>query len=171
MGKLYEFKEEDAYSFARHVHIQAKARGRELQFFHCPYCRGGKGGKDKGTFSINLQTGQFKCLRSSCSISGNMITLARDFDFSLGIEVDEYYQPRKQYRRLKTPSKPIEPLPESVEYLEGRGISEAVARQYEITVHAKRDDVLVFPFFDENGKLQYVKYRDTTFFKGKILYR
>ena len=167
MGKLYEFKEEDAYSFARHVHIQAKARGRELQFFHCPYCRGGKGGKDKGTFSINLQTGQFKCLRSSCSISGNMITLARDFDFSLGIEVDEYYQPRKQYRRLKTPSKPIEPLPESVEYLEGRGISEAVARQYEITVHAKRDDVLVFPFFDENGKLQYVKYRDTTFFKGK----
>ena len=100
MGKLYEFKEEDAYSFARHVHIQAKARGRELQFFHCPYCRGGKGGKDKGTFSINLQTGQFKCLRSSCSISGNMITLARDFDFSLGIEVDEYYQPRKQYLSL-----------------------------------------------------------------------
>lgn len=76
MGKLYEFKEDDAYSFAHHVHIQAKPRGQELQFLHCPYCRGGKGGKDKGTFSINLRTGQFKCLRSSCSISGNMITLA-----------------------------------------------------------------------------------------------
>lgn len=50
MGKLYEFKEEDAYSFARHVHIEAKQRGRELQFYHCPYCRGGKGGKDKGLF-------------------------------------------------------------------------------------------------------------------------
>ena len=34
-------------------------------------------------------------------------------------------------------------------------------------MHAKKDDVLVFPFFDENGKMQYVKYRDTTFFKGK----
>lgn len=167
MGKLYEFKEEDAYSFARHVHIEAKQRGRELQFYHCPYCRGGKGGKDKGTFSINLHTGQFKCLRSSCSISGNMITLARDFDFSLGIEVDEYYQPRKQYRHLKTPSEPIEPLPKAIEYLKSRGISEAVARQYEITVHAKRDDVIVFPFYDEKGKMQYVKYRDTTFFKGK----
>ena len=73
MGKLYEFKEDDAYSFAHHVHIQAKPRGQELQFLHCPYCRGGKGGKDKGTFSINLRTGQFKCLRSSCSISGNKI--------------------------------------------------------------------------------------------------
>lgn len=50
MGKLYEFKEEDAYSFARHVHIEAKQRGRELQFYHCPYCRGGKGGKDKWNF-------------------------------------------------------------------------------------------------------------------------
>ena len=32
MGKLYEFKEEDAYSFARHVHIQAKARGHTEKF-------------------------------------------------------------------------------------------------------------------------------------------
>ena len=33
MGKLYEFKEEDAYSFARHVHIQAKAEGVNFNFF------------------------------------------------------------------------------------------------------------------------------------------
>ncbi len=167
MKGLYEFKEEDAYNFARSVHIQTQTRGDELQFYICPYCRGGKNGKDRGTFSINLLTGQFKCLRASCSISGNMITLARDFDFSLGIEVDEYYQPKKRYRRLKTPSKPIEPLPKAVEYLKSRGISEVVARKYEITTQAKRDDILVFPFFDENGKMQYVKYRDTSFFKGK----
>lgn len=167
MGRLYEFKEDDAYSFSRHVQIQVKRRGEELQFLHCPYCRGGKGGKDKGTFSINLKTGLFKCLRASCSISGNMITLARDFDFSLSVVVDEYYQPRKQYRHLKTPEKPIEPLPNAIEYLQGRGISEAVARKYEITVHGRRDDVLVFPFYDEKGKMQYVKYRDTNYYKGK----
>ena len=54
---IKEFNEEDAYSFARHVHIQAKPRGEELQFLTCPYCHGGKSGKDKGTFSINLRSG------------------------------------------------------------------------------------------------------------------
>lgn len=75
---MYEFKESDAYDFANHVHIQTKKRGDELQFLHCPYCRGGNSGKDKGTFSINLKTGQYKCLRSSCNASGNMITLSQD---------------------------------------------------------------------------------------------
>lgn len=87
--EYYEFKKEDAYEFARASSIQTKQRGDELQFLSCPYCRGGKNG-DKGTFSISLVTGQFKCLRSSCSVSGNIITLARDFDyFSLGKDIDE----------------------------------------------------------------------------------
>lgn len=81
----YEFKESDALEFARASGIQTKQRGDELQFLHCPYCRGGRSG-DKGTFSINLSNGQFKCLRSSCSVSGNMLTLAADFSwFSLGM--------------------------------------------------------------------------------------
>ena len=48
-----------------------------------------------GTFSINLKTGQFKCLRASCGVSGNMITLQKDFDFSLGTQIDEYYAPKE----------------------------------------------------------------------------
>ncbi|MBO5484288.1 MAG: AAA family ATPase [Lachnospiraceae bacterium] len=167
MGKLYEFKEEDAYSFARHVRIQAKSRGEELQFYHCPYCNGGKSGKDKGTFSINLRSGQFKCLRASCAISGNMITLARDFDFHLSHNVDEYYMHKTQYRRLQTPKQPLVPKEPTVKFLQNRGISEETAKKYELTTHNKQDNVLVFPFFDENGKLQYVKYRDCDYFKGK----
>ena len=90
--EYYEFKKEDAYEFARVSGIQSKQRGDELQLLSCPYCRGGKNG-DKGTFSISLVTGQFKCLRSSCSVSGNMVTLARDFDyFSLGKDIDAYYR-------------------------------------------------------------------------------
>ena len=54
MGKLYEFTEDDAYNFARHVHIQVKQRGEELQFITCPYCHGGRGGKDKGTFKVSF---------------------------------------------------------------------------------------------------------------------
>ena len=162
---MYEFKEQDAYEFARFVGERTKKQGDELHYLFCPYCRGGR--KDKHTFSINLKTGQFKCLRASCGVSGNMVTLAKDFDFSLGNTFDEYYRPRKQYKKLKTPEKPITPKPKAVEYLESRGISEAVAKRYEITVQTDNENVLVFPFFDEKGIMQFVKYRKTDFDKTK----
>lgn len=164
---MYEFKQEDAYDFARHVAIQAKNRGDELQFQTCPYCRGGSQRKDKGTFSINMKTGQYKCLRSSCSASGNMVTLAKDFDFSLGNMADEYYRPKKQYKKLKTPKQVIVPKPEAITYLESRGISKEVAERYEITTQTENKNILVFPFFDEKGIMQFVKYRKTDFDKEK----
>ena len=160
---LYEFKQEDAYDFARYVGIKASLRGDELIFRTCPYCKPGNTKGNQNTFSINLKTGQFKCLRASCGASGNMITLSRDFDFSLGNEVDEYYRPKKQYRRLRTPEKPIIPKDPAVKYLESRGISEGVAKKYEITTQVEHDNILVFPFYDEKGKLQFVKYRKTDF--------
>lgn len=164
---IYEFKERDAYDFARHLHARVKPHGNELRFTgYCPYCNGGKS-HDRDTFSINLKTGQYKCMRASCSVTGNMITLSRDFDFSLGVETDEYYAPRKQYRKLSTPKEPIQPKEPAVKYLESRGITEAVAKKYEITIHAKQPNVLVFPFYDEKGHLQYIKYRDMEYFKGK----
>ena len=79
---IYEFDKEDAYRFARERGISAKRRGNELQFRRCPYC--GELTNDKETFAINLETGQFKCLRASCGAKGYMLTLAREFDFSLG---------------------------------------------------------------------------------------
>lgn len=161
---LYEFKEADAYAFARHVGIRAKQRGHNLHFQTCPYCRSTK---DKDTFAIDLETGQFKCLRASCGVSGNMIQLSRDFDFSLGYTVDEYYRPKKKYKRLPTPKGPIVPKDKAVAYLESRGISAEVAKRYEITVHARHENTLVFPFFDEKGILQTIKYRDTEYFPGK----
>lgn len=162
---MYEFKESDAYDFVRHIGTQAKQRGDELMLNYCPYCNGGTQRKDKGTFSINLKTGQYKCLRSSCNVSGNMVTLAKDFDFSLGTMADEYYRPKKSYRKLATPKKPIEPKPEAIKYLESRGISEAIANLYEITTQTDKPNILVFPFFDDKGILQFVKYRKTDFNK------
>ena len=149
----YRFKEQDAYDFANHVGARTQKKGDELQFRICPYCKGGRGGKDKGTFSINMKSGQFKCLRASCGISGNMVTLSKDFDFSLGNEVDEYYRPKKQYRQLKTPEKPIVPQPEAIRYLTGRGISEDVIRKFQITTRTDNDRVLVFPFYNDDSKL------------------
>lgn len=160
---MYEFKEQDAWDFARQQRIEVKQTGDELHFKTCPYCRPRATKGNTRTFSINLRTGQFKCLRESCGVTGNMIQLSRDFDFSLGAETDEYYRPRKQHRKLKTPDKPIIPKESAVKYLESRGISADVAKRYEITVHNDHENVLVFPFYDDRNILQFVKYRKTDF--------
>lgn len=162
----YEFKEQDAWDFARHIGVQPKPRGDELHFLLCPYCRGGKS-HDKYTFSINLKTGQFKCMRDSCGITGNMVTLAKDFNFDLGGEFGEYLRPKKMYRKLKTPEKPIEPKPNAIAYMNSRGISEEICKKYELTVQTEYDNILVFPFYDPAGHLQFVKYRKTDFDKEK----
>lgn len=164
--KLYQFKEDDAYRFAQHIGQKVFKSGDELHFELCPQCHGGRS-RDKKTFAINLKSGLCKCQRASCGYQGNMITLAKDFDFSLGKETDEYYIPRKRYRHLKTPTKPIVPKSPAIKYLESRGISEEVAKKYEITTQNDHDNILVFPFFDENGQMQFVKYRKTDFDKTK----
>lgn len=154
---FYEFKESDAWEFARRQGIQTKQKGEELHFIHCPYCRSTK---DKWTFAIDLRTGQFKCLRASCSQTGNMITLSKDFDFSLGRDVDEYYnRNRKQYRVFQKPMAEIKPKAEALAYLQKRMISESVAEKYQITTHRDKPSVLVFPFMDDVGNIVFVKYR------------
>ena len=167
MYSPYEFKEQDAFDFARHVHAETNVRNGELFFKICPYCNPKPTRDNIKSFSINLTTGRFKCFRASCGVQGNMITLAKDFDFSLGNEIDEYYQPKKQYRKFKKQEKPIEPKPEAIQYLESRGISEEVAKEYEITVQTDKPNILVFPFYDEKGILQFVKYRKTDYDKEK----
>lgn len=164
---MYEFKESDAWDFARTQGIEVKQSGEQLHFKICPYCRPRATKGNTRTFSINLRTGQFKCLRESCGVTGNMITLSRDFDFSLGNDVDEYYRPKKQFKKLNTPKKPIVPKEPAIAYLESRGISEKIAKRYEITTQTDYKNILVFPFYDEEGKLQFVKYRKTDFNKEK----
>lgn len=159
---MYEFKQQDAFEFARRRNIEAKPKNGELTFRTCPYCNSQK---DRDTFSINLSTGQFKCLRASCGAHGNMITLSKDFDFSLGTDVDEYYRPKKQYRKL--PQVVPEPKPEAVKYMESRGIPQEITEQYCLTVQKDHPNVLVFPFYDDKGRLQFIKYRKTDFDKEK----
>lgn len=163
----YEPKEEDIRRFADFMGIGARQRGDELQLKNCPYCHSGTSKGDEWSSSINLRTGQFKCLRNSCGMKGNMITLSKDFNFSLGNEFDEYISPRRRFRTLPTPKKKIKPKLPAVEYMRSRGISEAVAERYELTVQKEHENILVFPFYDENGKMQFIKYRKTDFDKTK----
>ena len=162
----YQFKRQDAIDFAMHVHQSTRIRGDEQELFLCPYCRGGSN-KDKYTFSINLKTGLFKCLRSGCGQQGSMWRLAQDFDFKLSDEFSRYYAKKPQYRTLAQPKAKLVPKPKAIEYLSSRGISEDTAKAYQVTVLNDREDVLVFPVFDEHGTMVNVKYRNTGYVKGE----
>lgn len=163
---MYEFKKQDAYDFANFIHAKTHEKNGELVFYSCPYCKG-KGKGNINSFSINLSTGAYNCLRSTCHAKGNMITLSKDFDFSLGSSVDEYYRPKKQYRSFKKPEKPIEPKDPAIKYLESRGIGSEVAKKYQITVKENQGNILVFPFLDDKGEMVFIKYRKTDYDKTK----
>lgn len=166
MANIYEFAPEDAERFASHMGIRTKRRGNELTLVWCPYCQGG--GKDKNTFSINLDTGLYKCLRASCSAQGNMITLARDFGFSLGRDADSYYGLKWQrFKSFDKKPENIEIRDAAVDYLASRGISREVTERFHITSLKDDESVLMFPFYDPDNRLQFIKYRNTAFQKGQ----
>jgi twinkle protein len=154
---MYEFKTSDVFDLANFLGAETKEKGNELFFKYCPHCNGG--GKDTETFSINLENGAFKCFRSSCDYHGHFVELARDFEYKLEDEQ------QRTYRKLPQPK--IETKPKAVEYLLSRGISEEVTRRYKITTQKENDKVLVFPFYDEQNILQFVKYRKTDFVKNR----
>lgn len=154
----YELKQGDVFDFARSISTDTRQKGDELEFKLCPYCNGGSH-RDDWTFSVNLRSGAFKCLRASCGKQGHFVQLCRDFNYTLDFE------PVKIYRKL--PQVPIKIRDEAVEYMKSRGISEAITRKYEITVQTNNPKILVFPFKDEKGKLVFVKYRKTDFDKTR----
>ena len=157
---MYKFDKEDAYRFAREQGIYAKAIGNELRFSKCPYCK--QKTKDKDTFAINLDTGMFKCMRSSCGAKGNMITLHKDFGFSLGNDVNEYYDRTRSFRTFPKKEKPV-PKDAALQYMASRGISNRICNKYNITSSKEDDNILVFPFYDEKDSLVFVKFRKTNF--------
>lgn len=160
----YEFKEDDAYRFARAIGAVTHRNGDELQFKYCPYCNGGPH-HDKNTFSISLRTGAWNCKRGTCREEGNMIRLAQDFEeFSLGnAAVDDFYLKRERFKKFLR--RPVESKDAAIEYLEKRGIPAEVTKRYEITIKKDADNVMVFPFVDDKNDLWFIKYRNIKFIK------
>lgn len=162
---IYEFNQDDAWRFADHVGIKVKHKGDELVFTRCPYC--GQGTKAKEKFAINLRTGQFNCFRASCGAHGNMITLSKDFDFQISEEVDRYFNRNNwnnRFRRFAANHK--QSTDKAIEYMKSRGISEDICKRYEITSKEGQENVIVFPFYNEQNELKFIKYRNTEFQKG-----
>ncbi len=161
----YQPTREDILRFASFVGIRHKIKADEVVFEYCPYCQGKT--RDKDTFSINLKTGMFNCFRASCGVHGNMITLSKDFNFQISEDVDRYINRNyydNRFKRFKDGHK--ESTDPAVRYMKSRGISEAVCKEYEITTKSDQDNVLVFPFRDQNGILSFIKYRNMNYKKG-----
>lgn len=164
-SEYYQPSKEDILRFASFTGIRHKVKRDEVTFEYCPYCKSNS--KDKETFSINLNTGKFHCFRASCGVSGNMITLSKDFNFQLSEDVDRYINRNyfdDRFRRFK--SEHFESKDPAIRYMKSRGISETTCKKYEITTKADDDNVLVFPFKDQDSEMRFIKYRNMTFKKG-----
>lgn len=154
----YQFNKNDVYALASGMGYETRIKGNELFFKFCPYCNGG--GHDKETFSINLENGAFKCFRSSCDKHGHFVEFARDFNYPLDFDNDN----KHEYRRLE--QKEIVIRNKAIEYMASRGISSETVKKYKITTWKNNKNILVFPFYDENGFMTTVKYRKMNFVKG-----
>lgn len=164
-SEYYQPSKEDILRFASFTGIRHKVKRDEVTFEYCPYCKSNS--KDKETFSINLNTGKFHCFRASCGVSGNMITLSKDFNFQLSEDVDRYINRNyfdDRFRKFK--SEHFESKDPAIRYMKSRGISENTCKKYEITIKKDDDNVLVFPFKDQDGEMKFIKYRNMTFKKG-----
>ena len=165
MNSPYRFNPDDVRRFANEQGIRGKTKGDEYLLERCPYCHGGSN-NDRWTFAINLTSGVFNCKRGSCGRTGNMITLHKDFGFSLGEGIDSYFDQTTRFRSFLHREK-IVPKSRAVEYLVSRGISQAVVEEYEITTRKDDDSVLVFPFLDERNEMWFIKYRNLDYQKGE----
>lgn len=160
----YEFNTTDAYDLARRLNAETRENGDELTFKYCPFCKGGQH-SDKYTFSVSLRTGQYNCLRGTCGEHGGFVSLAKAFNFPLDFGTQAPM--KKEYKRL--PQKKITDIvvrDTAIEYMKSRGISEDTVRKFGITSQKDNPDILSIPFFDWNGELTFIKYRNTKYRKG-----
>ena len=158
----YEMKEEDVQGLIDYLAIETKQERNEIKFRYCPYCGSGSTPKDdEYKFGLNVKTGAFGGFRASCNHHGHFVKLCRDFGYDLKLYNEQ------QYKQIRQPRGKIIPHDSAVAYLESRGISREIAEMYEITALAKRPNVMVFPFFNEYGKVDFIKYRNMQYKKGR----
>ena len=126
--------------------------GNEVKFEICPYCKGGDR-KDKNTFSINKETGQFCCKRGKCGVKGGMRKLNQDYN----VQPDYVQRIQKNFR--KPQEKVLSPQEKVYEYFEKRGISKATVEL--ARVKSNKHNSVVYDYYDESGELTFRKVRQT----------
>lgn len=157
----YVMNMDDLNGFVEFIHAETKIKGNEMRFRYCPKCASKCPKDDEWKFAVNCKTGAFGCLRGSCGYHGHFVELCRDFGYKLGMEAEQ------QYRQMPQPPHRIEPRESALAYLADRGISKKIAEEYEVTALEDKPSILFFPFFNEYGKLVFIKYRNMAYRKGR----
>lgn len=136
-----------------------RIRNGQVKVERCPFCNGGQNG-DYDTFAVGLHNGAWNCLRGKCTKKkGSFKELAEFFgeDASatrgFGMPTETV---KKQFDK-PNPDDLHEITEEIVTYFAGRRISEQTLKDFGIAADDKGN--IVFPFYDENNVLTYVKYR------------
>lgn len=153
----YQLNTDDIFAFASFTGERTRRKGSELQFKRCPMCGGGNG--DEWTFAINLESGACNCKRASCGYKAHFVQLCNDKGYRLEALEDV------RFRKIKDPGE-IQIRDVAIGYFAKRGISEATVRRFKVTTRADNGSVLIFPFYDEQNVLRFVKYRNIAFKKG-----
>lgn len=157
----YVMSRDDLNGFIEYIGAETREKGKDVFFRYCPKCGNNTPADDEWKFSVNWKTGAFGCLRGSCGYHGHFVELCRDFGYKIGLDAE------KEYRQMPQPPGRIVPRESALNYLAGRGISKEVAEKYEVTAYEDKPNVLFFPFFNEYGKLVFIKYRNMAYRKGR----
>lgn len=128
-----------------------KIKGNELIPILCPFCGGGDH-KDKETFSINLNTGQYLCHRGSCAVRGNQLSLCRHYGYPINDKISSVF--RKEYKKPQI--KYIKPKTEIEKYFESRKISKSTLDYAGVGEH---NGNIVFHFYDTENNLVFNKFK------------
>ena len=156
----YVMNRDDLTAFAEYIGAETKVKGKEVIFRYCPKCGSTAPKDDEWKFAVNWQNGAFGCLRGSCGYHGHFVELCRDYGFKLGMDAEQ------EYKQFPQPTRKIEPRESALAYLADRGISKATAERFEITAYEDKPNIMFFPFFNEFGKLVFIKYRNMNYRKG-----
>lgn len=136
---------------------EIKDKKSEILAVFCPYCQGGSH-RDKLTFSINKETGLFKCFRGKCGEEGNIYQLGKFLGVDIVGEKKEYFreyrQPKKVYKKPEIKNGGLSG--NTIEYFKTRLISKKTLEKNKVTTDKHSN--IMFNYY-LNGEIVFIKYK------------
>jgi twinkle protein len=143
------------YEFARRYLGDYQIKNDEIIPLFCPFCKGGRSGKDKRTFALNTVKMTYNCKRGNCNKSGTFKQLCEEF----GEQAEpDFFLPRPPMPpSYKKPTVKVtnEASSQIEEYFTKRKISSETWKRRKVF---EKDGAIALPYY-EKGELVLIKYR------------
>jgi len=143
----------NAVEFADKHLYPYKIQGNEIIAKECPFC--GNRHKSNYKFYLNINKETFKCFHGDCNRTGHLSELCKEFGEMYKTENNfELRAVKKEYKKPNVNTNEL--TEEAIKYAYKRKISLNTLKAFNIT---QKDKMYVFPFYDENNELTFIKYR------------